>query len=246
MAQRFTLKIGDHLLTAETKRAYTEKVFSEVARKYDFITRALSFRQDAVWKNDLINLLPPHKAPVCVDLACGTGDISFLLANKYPHSRITGLDIAEPMLDIARRRNMSPNIRFTRQNMGDLVVASESADIVTGGYALRNAPDLEEIIGEVHRILKPGGTAAFLDFSKPESPFLQRLEYWILKIWGGFWGIVLHGNPEVYGYIAESLQHFPDRVRLRKMFWNKGFLVRAYRSHFFGMTAILVVRKRSR
>ena len=243
MAQRFTLKIGDHLLTAEKKRDYTEKVFSEVAPKYDFITRALSFWQDVSWKRDLINALPVSESPLCVDLACGTGDISFLLAEKYPRGRIVGLDIAKPMLDIARDRNTFRNVLFVNQDMSHLEFASQSADIVTGGYALRNAPDLKVTLDEIHRILKPGGAAAFLDFSKPDSKFLQQLEYWILRIWGGFWGILLHQNHEVYSYIAESLQLFPSRDRLRKIFWDNGFTVTASRLYFFGITELLVIRK---
>jgi len=195
MAQRFTLKIGDNLQSAEKKKGYNEKVFSEVAPRYDFITRALSFWQDASWKRDLINSLPAYEAPLCVDIACGTGDISFLLAEKYPRGRIVGLDIARPMLDIARRRNTRRNISFINQDMGRLEFAPESVDIVTGGYALRNAPDLEVVIGEIHRILKPGGTATFLDFSKPHSGFAQRLEYWLLKIWGGIVGDIASPQP---------------------------------------------------
>ena len=98
MTGRFVLKIGDHLENAETKKYYTEKNFSEVAPRYDFITRVLSFGRDAAWKRTLISLLPSHESPVCVDLACGTGDIAFLLAGKYARGRIAGLDITELML----------------------------------------------------------------------------------------------------------------------------------------------------
>ncbi len=133
MAQRFTLRIGDHLKTPETKRYYNEKVFTEIARKYDFITRALSFWRDSHWKRDLIASLPPGESPLCVDLACGTGDIAFLLAGKYPQGRIVGLDITESMLDLARRRNTFPNVRFASQDMARIEFAAESVDIITGG-----------------------------------------------------------------------------------------------------------------
>ena len=169
MTRRFVLKIGDHLENAETKKYYTERNFSEVAPRYDCITRVLSFRRDAAWKRTLISLLPSQESPVCVDLACGTGDIAFLLAGKYPRGRIVGVDIAEPMLDIARHRNTHPNVSFANQDMGSLDIVSESVDIVTGGYALRNAPDLGTAIDEISRVLKPCGVAAFLDFSKPSG-----------------------------------------------------------------------------
>lgn len=245
MARRFTLRIGDHLRSPEKKRHYNEEVFTEIAPKYDFITRALSFWRDSHWKRDLIASLPSGESPLCVDLACGTGDITFLLAGRYPQGRAVGLDITEPMLDLARRRNTFPNVRFASQDMGRIEFDTESVDIVTGGYALRNAPDLEVTVEEIRRVLKPEGVAAFLDFSKPSAGLPQRLEYLILKVWAGFWGMLLHRNHEVYGYIAESLQCFPDRVQLRSVFRDRGFTVIASKLYFFGITELLVVRKTS-
>jgi SAM-dependent methyltransferase len=133
---RFVLKIGDHLENAETKKFYAEQNFSEVAPRYDFITKVLSFRRDAAWKRTLISLLPCHDSPVCIDLACGTGDIAFLLASKYPRGRIAGVDITDSMVAIARHRNTHTNVSFANQDMGSLDIVSESVDIVTGDISL--------------------------------------------------------------------------------------------------------------
>jgi ubiquinone/menaquinone biosynthesis methyltransferase len=243
MADRFALKIGDHLEGAEKKKYYNEKLFSEIAPRYDFITGALSFGRDAAWKRTLISLLPAHESPVCVDLACGTGDITSLLAGKYPRGRVAGLDITEPMLNIARHRNTHPNVSFFNQDMGSLDIVSESVDIVTGGYALRNAPNLGTVIDQISRVLKPRGVAAFLDFSKPDANIPQKMEYWGLKVWTGLWGVLLHRNHEVYSYIAESLQRFPDRRHLRSIFREKGFSIVDSRLFFGGITELLVVQK---
>jgi ubiquinone/menaquinone biosynthesis methyltransferase len=243
MAELFRLKIGDHLDSPEKKRCYNEQLFTEIAPRYDFITRVLSAWRDGAWKRDLIAALPLQEKPFCLDLACGTGDITLLLAARYPQGRIVGGDITEPMLARARARSTGSNICFVNQDMGNLSFAPGSADIVSGGYALRNAPDLKKTIDEIHRVLKPGGVAAFLDFSKSSASLPQYLEYWILKVWAGFWGIVLHRNQEVYGYIAESLQRFPDRGALRRMFQEKGFTVVTSRLYFFGITELLVVKK---
>jgi demethylmenaquinone methyltransferase/2-methoxy-6-polyprenyl-1,4-benzoquinol methylase len=240
---RFSLRIGDHLETPEGKRYYTEQVFGEIAPKYDFFTWVASLGQDNFWKRDLIGALPDLDAPLCVDLACGTGQITFPLARRYPRGRIIGLDITTPMLSLAARRKRSSNVHFVSMDMGRTGLAGGTADLVTGGYALRNAPDLETAIEEIGRVLKPGGVAAFLDFSKPENRLAQRIEYWILKLWGGFWGILMHRNPEVYGYIAESLARFPDRTTLRSLFQKRGFTLLSSRLYFFGVTELLVVRK---
>lgn len=241
--KQFTLKIGDHLKKADTKKYYNEQVFSEIAPRYDFITRALSLGRDVSWKRDLVSALPAHEAAVCADLACGTGDIVFLLAKKYPRGNITGIDITEPMLQIASIRNTYGNAKFSNQDMCELKFVEESIDIITGGYALRNAPDIDIVVAEIYRVLKPGGTAAFLDFSKPEKAYLQKLEYWILKLWTGFWGIVFHHNHEVYSYIAESLKMYPDRLQLRLKFEQKGFEIKKSCLYFLGITELLVVQK---
>jgi len=243
MNEKFTLRIGNHLDTADKKRVYTEQVFSEIAPRYDFITRALSFWRDASWKQTLITWLPALDAPVCADLACGTGDLAFSLADKYRQANITGLDIAEPMLELARERNIHSHVRFIKGDMASLPFPANTVDIVTGGYALRNAPDLEATITEIHRILKPGGTAAFLDFSKPRTKKLQYLEYWLLKIWTGFWGILFHRNHEVYSYIAESLAKYPSRPELYSLFEKQGFKIMRSQLNFFGITEVLLVRK---
>ncbi len=239
------LKTGDNLDTPDKKRSYNEQLFTEVAPRYDFITSALSLWQDASWKRDLIAALPALEKPFCVDLACGTGDITLLLARKYTEGNIVGLDVTEPMLAIARAhaRDFHPNVQFVKQDMGCLSFPPESADIVTGGYALRNAPDLATTVDEIHKVLKPGGVAAFLDFSKPANRFAQNVEYWILKIWGSLWGILLHRNHEIYAYIAESLRHFPDRGKLRALFRDKGFTLVTSKRYFFGVIEVLVIRK---
>lgn len=239
----FTLKLGDHLESADNKRYYNEQLFNEIAPRYDFITRALSFWSDASWKRDLIAALPALKNPFCLDLACGTGDIALKLAEKYPHGRIVGLDITEPMLALARARNTNAHVDFVNQDMACLDFAPDSADIISGGYALRNAPDLGKTLDGIHRVLKPDGVAAFLDFSKPTDRLAQLLEYWLLKIWTGAWGILLHRNHEVYSYIAESLRRFPDRAELQRTLLDKGFTITQSRLYFFGITELLVIRK---
>lgn len=243
MSQRFTLRIGDYLKTPEGKKYFNEEVFSVIAPRYNFITRALSLWRDGSWKRDLVAVLPSVQAPLCLDLASGTGDIAFLLAMRYAHASIIGIDITDAMLNRARQRNHHSNVCFVNQNMGCLDFPDESFDIITGGYALRNAPDLDSVLVEIHRVLKTNGVCAFLDFSKPPGKLLQRVEYWLLKVWTGFWGLLLHRNTEVYGYIAESLLLYPDRAELRHILTRNNFTVVTSCLYFFGIIELLVVSK---
>ena len=126
-----------------------------------------------------------------------------------------------------------------------MTVEDASMDTITGGYALRNASDLEHLLKEVHRILKCGGHAAFLDFSKPANNLLQKVSYLLLKVWGSFWGIVLHGNHEVYGYIAESMKIYPDRKTLRAMIQDAGFSNIQSRLYSLGVMELIFFEKGS-
>lgn len=243
MHSRFNLKIREHLDRPEKKRLYNELHFSEAAGRYDFATRAMSLGRDGAWKRALVAALPELEAPRCLDLACGTGDIAFLLARRYPGGDILGLDLAEPMLAIARRRNRFPRVRFARGDLGATGLEDAGFDIVTGSYAIRNAPELGAALDEIRRVLRPGGIAAFLDFSKPTSPFRQRLQYRLLKNWCGLWGLLLHGNPEIHSYIAASLQAFPDREELRGLLCRHGFVPVAERRFYGGLLEMLVLQK---
>jgi len=244
-SSKFALKIKDYIHSPERKREYNEQHFSEAASRYDFATRAMSLGRDAAWKRLLVAALPQLSAPVCVDLACGTGDIAFLLAEKYPAGRIVGIDLTEPMLALARQRSNSINIEFVRQDMGATDFTDESADIVTGGYAVRNAAELSQAFLEIHRILKPGGFVVLLDFSKPPNLWFQRLQYLVLKYWCGLWGLLLHGNPEVHSYISASLKTFPDRKQLRELIAETGFIVGHSQQFYFGTLELLVLQKQT-
>jgi demethylmenaquinone methyltransferase/2-methoxy-6-polyprenyl-1,4-benzoquinol methylase len=233
----------DYLRTPAAKREYNELLFAEVAKRYDLVTRALSLGRDQAWKRTLLDSLPAGLAPVCVDLACGTGDVSFALARRYPQGTVCGIDLTPEMLHIAQARNGFPNLTLQLGDMHHLPFPSASIDIVTGSYALRNAPSLTVALQEIHRVLRPGGTAAFLDFSKSPNRFLQRLSFAVLYLWGSFWGLVLHGQPAVYAYIAKSLWHFPDRESLRRDLTNVGFVEVFSRKFYFGTLEIITVSK---
>ncbi len=241
MNDRFRLKAREWLDVPERKRAFNERHFAEAASRYDVATRMMSLGRDAAWKRALVGALPGSPSPVCLDLACGTGDVAFLLAGRYPGGVVTGIDLSAPMLAIARERNRHANVRFERGDLCNLPFPDGSIDVVTGSYALRNAPDFRKAVAEVHRVLSPVGVAAFLDFSNPESHPLRYPQYLLLRSWCGLWGLLLHGTPEIHGYVAESLREFPDRNRVREIFREAGFEVTAERRFFLGITGLVVL-----
>lgn len=237
-------KIKVLLESPEQKKLYNEQLFTVVAPRYDFVTRVLSFGQDCRWKKKLIKGLPSVATPHCVDLACGTGDITFALAQKFHKGVVVGVDLTPSMLDLARAKNRLENVSFVQADMGELPYQDASVDIVTGSYALRNAPDLDRALAEIARVLKAGGTAAVLDFSKPKNRLLQKLEYYLLKWWGSLWGFLVHRDPRVYAYIAESLALYPNRSELRLLLEKHGLYVEKSELFLVGFLELLVCKKR--
>lgn len=235
--------LSKHLRDPETKRDLNRRIFRIVAPTYGFLTRVLSLGADPHWKRLLLRRLPELKAPTCVDLACGTGDIIELLSSKYPDGRLIGIDLSEEMLAEAKFRGNAKNIELYERDMLKTRLSSGCVEIVTGGYSLRNAPDLRASLSEINRIMKPGATGAFLDFSRPGNRISRTLQWGLLWLWCGFWGLVLHGKPAVYGYIPESLARYPDRHSLEIILSEFGFIDVTQRTFLGGFTALTTWRK---
>jgi ubiquinone/menaquinone biosynthesis methyltransferase len=237
-----TANLAGAISTPETKKNYNRKLFTRIAHEYDTATSLMSLGGDANWKRELAKALPALNAPRCVDLASGTGDVAFELANRYHNAEIVGLDLTPAMIDVARNRCKHRGVRFEVADMCHTGLPDGWADIVTGSYALRNAPTLQDALHEVHRVLKPGGWAAFLDFSKSPNQFLQRIQIALLKVWGSFWGLVVHGRPE-HAYIAESLRQFPDHTELMRQIQEAGFEITKTRSIYLGTLKLILLRR---
>lgn len=242
------------LHSPEDKRRYNRHLFAVVATRYDVVTRFLSFGRDQAWKRRLLrlSLSPRREIHRVLDLACGTGDITLALHQRFPHSQVTGLDLTGEMIHRAQRRastlthHGTGSLTFVEGDMNALPLGDAQVDLVTGGYALRNAPDLDHALSEVYRVLRPAGWALFLDFSAPPAPILRALQYRVLRFWGEVWGVVLHGDLHVYGYIARSLRVFPTVPELAHRAERAGFAVRYSPLLMGGMMQILRLEKPSR
>jgi len=241
---RFNLKLQKlNFDDSDKKKEFNYHLFSEVASKYNFLTKVLSFGRDGAWKKLLIKRLPSIENAKCLDIASGTGDITFLLAKKYPNGIITGIDLNEEMIDRAKKLNKYNNVGFMSADMCNTGLKDSYYNIITGGYALRNAPDLNVALLEIKRLLKNGGYAVFLDFSKSANKIIQKISLFFLKFWGSVWGIILHGNPDVYGYIADSLNKFPDRIKIKLILKECGFNDIKSKKLFFGFLELISFKK---
>jgi demethylmenaquinone methyltransferase / 2-methoxy-6-polyprenyl-1,4-benzoquinol methylase len=206
-------------------------LFKTIAPRYDFITRAFSYGMDRHWK-----LLGVEKAALpsdarVLDLACGTGDFSRLVAQRLPRARVVGVDLTESMLRLARSRGLTETVCG---NATALPFADGSFDCVFIGYGLRNFPDLSVSLREIERVTRPGGLMVSLDFFLPGNPALRRTFLAYLYAQGAFWGLLLHGNPFVYTYIPESLRQFVSMEEFSSLLQRTGYERIETRAYIFG------------
>jgi len=233
----------DYLRDPDRKLRHNEQLFSRIAARYDLLNKILSFGADSKWKRLAVSMLPLTDVKKCLDLACGTGDIAMLLAEKYPQAEVVGLDLNSDMIEYARKRKSNKDIKFIFGDMCAIPFDDSSFDIVTASYAIRNAPDLNKSLSEIIRVTRPGGWVCLMDFSKPANKFLQKIELLFIKLWFSLWSWLFYRDTQPYGYVAQSLSVFPDSGQLKTILTQTGFSLIESRKQAFGMIEIIICRK---
>jgi len=230
------------LSTGKSERV--REMFSSIAPRYDFLNHVLSVNTDRLWRRFTVKKLREVlEAPgaMALDIACGTGDITFALGKSLPRGHVFGLDITQGMLDIAeakRRDARIQNVSFLRGDIMSLPFSDAAFDCVTGGYALRNVPDLKSALQEIARTLKPGGKIYSLDFGHPPLRLYRWLYLRYLTLVGSGLGLVLHGDPDTYRYIPESLKLYPGQRGTRDLMDQLGFDDTGFHEFMGGIMAI--------
>jgi demethylmenaquinone methyltransferase / 2-methoxy-6-polyprenyl-1,4-benzoquinol methylase len=232
------MSVRDRIATPEGKRRYVRSLFATIADRYDLITRLLSYGQDRRWKRRLVSMAAPVRGLRALDLATGTGDIAFALANEG--ARVVGLDLTPRMIEIARnkRSSASPAAAFLVGDMLALPFPAASFDLVTTGYGLRNVPDLTAAIDEIRRVLKPGGRVLSLDFNRPQNALVRSAYLAYLSIVGGAIGWTLHRDPDTYRYIPASIRTYPGAEAVSRLLEARGFARARHRRILGGLMAI--------
>jgi demethylmenaquinone methyltransferase/2-methoxy-6-polyprenyl-1,4-benzoquinol methylase len=219
------LSLRSTIATPDGKRRYVRRLFATIADRYDFITRFLSYGQDARWKRRAIALARLTSGDRVLDLACGTGDLIFEAA---PRARTAvGLDVTHRMVQLARERSRSSrataSVHLLTGDMLALPFPDSSFDVVTTGYGLRNVPDLDTAIREIHRVLSPGGRLVSLDFNRPQNAVVRSAYLVYLTLVGSALGYALHGDPNTYRYIPESIRNYPGAHGVARLLEQHGF-----------------------
>jgi ubiquinone/menaquinone biosynthesis methyltransferase len=251
------LTLRSTISTAEGKRRYVRRLFATIADRYDFITRFLSYGQDRRWKARLIALAALKPGDRVLDLACGTGDLAVAAAARS--RTVVGLDVTHRMLQLAAARCGAGNsgagsrgadlsgsrVCLVTGDMLALPFGDARFDVVTTGYGLRNVPDLRQAIQEIRRVLSPGGRLLSLDFNRPEHPLVRAAYLAYLTAVGSTLGAVLHGDPDTYRYIPESIRQYPGAQGVARLLEAESFEAVRVVPVFAGLLAIHRARKRA-
>jgi len=201
-------------------------MFSGIARRYDLLNHLLSGNIDKRWRRKTARALESSlvEGARVLDVACGTGDLSLVLA-EAGSARVIGLDFCRPMLEIARRKadDGSRGIPFVEGDALRLPFADETFDAATIAFGLRNLAGVGEGLRELRRILKPGGRLAVLEFSSPVAPGFRALfRFYFTRVLPRIGGLV-SGSRGAYEYLPDSVTRFPDQKRLAELMRAEGF-----------------------
>jgi demethylmenaquinone methyltransferase/2-methoxy-6-polyprenyl-1,4-benzoquinol methylase len=213
--------------TAEKQRL-VGRVFTSVARNYDVMNDLMSFGIHRLWKRHFVATGGVRAGDCVLDLAGGTGDIAALLKPVVGDAgEIVVGDINAAMLGVGRDRltdrGMVRGIDWARVNAEALPFADATFDAVTIAFGLRNVTDKERALGEMHRVLKPGGRALVLEFSKVRDELLGKLyDFHSFRVLPRI-GRLVAGDEDSYRYLAESIRKHPDQNTLKAMMERAGF-----------------------
>lgn len=201
------------------------RMFDRIAGVYDAMNRTMTAGLDRGWREraaDRAELDPGDRA---LDVCCGTGDLTLELARRVgPTGSVVGCDFSEPMLDIARRKAVGAAATHARLEWADalnLPYEDGTFDAVTVGFGVRNLADLGRGLGELARVLRPGGRLVILEITQPRRPPLS----WFFSLW--FDRLVpllgtIAGDRDAYSYLPESVKRFPAPERLAAMVAEAG------------------------
>ena len=225
------------------KRAIKE-MFNLISLKYDFLNDIFSFGLHRFWKRKLLDILNPTFGEKWIDLCCGTGDMSIMLARYMKSSKnIIGIDSAAQTLLVARERSEHnySSIEWINGDAMETNFKSDQFDGVLMAYGLRNLSSSFGGLQEAFRILKPGGRAGILDFRSFEGPSIQGL---FQKIYLSIYVVPiasLFGLGKEYAYIKKSLVNFPTGEKQIQLALSAGFKKAKYQTLAKGQMGILLL-----
>lgn len=237
---------------SESKGKQVGEMFDAIAPAYDFMNTAMTGGLHIRWRNRALTLAAKRLGYVperILDVACGTGDVSFRLHVIFPNADITGLDLSVGMLKIAMDKlngmdNASKeHISFIEGDSLALPYADNSFDMVTVAYGVRNFERLEDGYREMHRVLKPDGVLCVVELSEPASIPVNALYRLYSRHVIPFIGRLVSHDTRAYSYLPESIAACPQRKDMTDIMKRAGFSSPEFKSLTFGVVTVYLATK---
>lgn len=231
--------------TSKTK--LVEAMFNDIAPKYDFLNHFLSLGIDKVWRRKVIRKIVKDNPTDVLDIATGTADLAIALAKKHPVVKIIGVDLAENMLEVGRKKisklNLTNRISLKQGDSLSLPFANDSFDTAMVAFGVRNYEDPVKGMEETLRVLRNNGKFYVLEFSMPRRfPMVQLYRFYFKAILPLI-GRMVSGHKQAYTYLPESVSAFPDGSDFILLMEKAGFKSCKYKKLSFGIATIYEGRK---
>lgn len=228
------------------KREQVEAMFDNIANEYDRFNYLASFNIDRIWRKRAISSLKPFAPRNVLDIATGTGDLALLIENILKPESIIGCDISEGMMQVARekcRRRGITNIRFEKEDCTALSYPDNSFDALTSSFGVRNFQELEKALGEMHRVLRPGGHLVILELSSPTKFPMKQLFPVYAKYVMPTLGRLFSKDAKAYRYLPESIAAFPQGEVMQSILEKVGFSKVEFRRYTGGICTFYLATK---
>lgn len=224
------------------KAGRVQGVFGSVASKYDVMNDAMSMGIHRIWKDAMMDWLAPRPDTKLLDVAGGTGDISFRYLKRAGRAHATVCDLTEPMLVAGRQRAeadaMSDSLDWVVGDAMKLPFADNTFDVYTISFGIRNVTRPQEALNEAYRVLRPGGRLMVLEFSQIPNDLMQKVyDLYSFNIIPKL-GQVIANDRDSYQYLVESIRKFPDQDTFLNMVRQAGFENAKYRNLTMGIACL--------
>ncbi len=232
----------------KTKKEQVAGMFDQIAFRYDLLNRFLSGGIDIYWRKQAIKELKTVQPKLVLDVATGTADVAIMTWKFLKPEKIIGIDISEGMLQLGREKIakllLSSNIELKRGDSEAISFPDHTFDAVTVAFGVRNFQNLEQGLGEMLRVLRPGGKLVILEFSRPKQTVFRGFYNLYMKIICPGIGKWLTKNREAYQYLHNSVKAFPEGETFLHILQQVGFSETSLKRLSLGICTIYCGRKK--
>ncbi len=221
-----------------------QKMFSDIAPRYDLLNRLLSGGQDRYWRKQAVARLSPQAGEHFLDIATGTADVALEIIRKVPQgaAQVVGMDFSEKMLELAQQKinfqDKANSIQLESGSAENLPFEDNSFDGTTTAFGVRNFSDVDRSLREMYRVLKPGGRCVILEFSLPKSSLLKALYRFYFEILLPKVGRLISRHPSAYTYLPKTVAAFPVRKEFASLMQQAGFMGVNYKELTLGIVIL--------